>query len=686
MAEATKPVPSPRATTAATPTTAPSPSGSSTNLAAASSQNLAPSLSRAGPARPSSRPSQAHIETPYNKDTKKDAVDSDSDEDFTNDPKAVFERNKANKSAQKEKNDALANSPAPAPSHARFAEELPEQEGPVKTYYKLQPGENFIQGLKKMDPGLVSKAKSDMTVFAVHTVLEGEIGKALHHGRTKFYGPGNYGALGPGKEWLGTEKLRKDGDDIVVHQDVTLLSLAENQLAVMQVGKTQYPVGSGQYIIRHPTVLEGKPIDIQKLGEKHLTTVITEGTKQSRDPDTGKTITIYEQGKRELNAGWTAKAGAITLIRPEPGFQYVVQHASGYRVGSEYTYGRGEETFLGFMNYLQQSRTTKRFSFFSLDRQRAEMTVQLTWIMKDGVKWLTKGRAYEDPFDMLEEKAEAFFRDAIGAMDYKSALREKTDGFNTIELEIFTKLSNAASSLGAKLISIEVRELSFPTLEAQEVTLAAKEAETRAKKLEAQREIELRKLEDEKIAALEAAKADRARISAQADAQKKKIEDATALSQVEAESLQNMARQKGRAEEEKAHLKSEQEVALLKGETAKLIAQNDAEVLAVKERAKNTMALEKAQTDAKAAAAMAEVLINNPTLLELKKMEIWADVEKERYRTIAAFAKNPNALLPEALSRDLLRMRHGAHPQEFLAVGGTSSLPPFQYKDASDPQ
>jgi hypothetical protein len=80
-------------------------------------------------------------------------------------------------------------------------------------------------------------------------------------------------------------------------------------------------------------------------------------------------------------------------------------------------------------------------------------------------------------------------------MDHQKALKEKSDGFNTIELEIFTKLSNAAASLGAKLISIEVRELSFPNLEAQEVQLAAKEAETRAKKMEAQRELELRKLE-----------------------------------------------------------------------------------------------------------------------------------------------------------------------------------------------
>jgi len=600
-------------------------------------------------------------------------VDSDSEEDFVNDPKAVYERNKANKGLVAEKNADLAGRTPSQPNFTRFSDDLPVEEG-KKTVYKLQPGETFIQGLKKLDPELVSKAKSDLTVFAAHTVLEGEIGKALHHGRTKFYGPGNYAALGPGKEWLGTEKLRKEGDDIVRHQDVTLISLAENQLAVVQIGKMQYPIGSGQYIIRLPSVIEGKPIDIQKLGEKHMTYVITEGTKQERDPVTGKYTTTYEQGKREINAGWTARAGAITLIRPEPGFHYVIQGANGYRIGPEYTFARGEETFHGFMNFLQQSRTSKRFSFFSLDRQRAEMTVQMTWIMKDGEKWITKGRAYDDPFDMLEEKAEAFFRDAVGAMDHQKALKEKSDGFNTIELEIFTKLSNAAASLGAKLISIEVRELSFPNLEAQEVQLAAKEAETRAKKMEAQRELELRKLEDEKIAALEAAKQERAKQAAQAEAMKLKIEEATALSQVEAQSLQALARQKGKAEEEKARLKSEQEIAMLKGDTAKIIAQNESEVLAVKERMKNTMFLEKAQTEAKAAEAMAKVLAANPSLLELKKMEIWADIEKERYRTLALFASNPNALLPEALSRDLLRMRHGAHPQEFLPASGASAF------------
>ena len=607
-------------------------------------------------------------------------MDSDSEEYYTQDQKAAFDKNKANKGAVADKMASLANrAPSSQPAFTRFSEDLPEEEG-ARTVLKLQPGENFVSGLKRMDPKLISDAKNDKTVFAVYTVLEGEIGKALHHGRTKFYGPGNYGALGPGKEWLGTEKLRKreDGFDIVVHQDVTLITLSENQLAVVQVGKAQYPIGAGQYIIRHPSVLEGNPIDIQKLGEKHMTTVITEGTRQERDAASGKYTTIYEQGKKEINAGFTAKAGAITLIRPEPGFQYAVQTPGGFRMGPEYTYARGEETFHGFMNFLQQSRTTKRFSFFSLDRHRAEMTVQLTWIMKDGVKWLTKGRAYDDPFDMLEEKAEAFFRDAIGAMDHGKALKEKSDGFNTIELEIFTKLSNAASSLGAKLISIEVRELSFPQLEAQEQTLAAKEAETRSKKLEAQRELELRKLEDEKIAALEAAKADRAKASAQADLLKKQIDDQAALAQVEAQNQQNLARQRGKAEEEKARLKAEQEVQLLKGETAKLVALNEAEVLAVRERMKNTMFLEKSNTEAEAAGAMAKVLAANPALLELKKLELWADVEKERYKALALFAKNPNALLPEALTRDLLRMRHGAHPQEFLPVGA-NGVSPFNY-------
>jgi len=271
-------------------------------------------------------------------------------------------------------------------------------------------------------------------------------------------------------------------------------------------------------------------------------------------------------------------------------------------------------------------------------------------------------------------------------MDHKSALKEKSDGFNTIELEIFTKLSNSAASLGAKLISIEVRELSFPNLEAQEVQLAIKEAETRSKKMEAQRELELRKMEDEKLAALEVAKQERAKQAAQAEAMRMKIEDTTALAQVEAQSLQNLARQKGKAEEEKARLKSEQEVSMIKGETAKLIALNESEVLSVKERAKYQLAMERSQTEAKATEAMAKALAANPALLELKKLEIWADVEKERYRTLALFAKNPNALLPEVMTRDLLRMRHGAMPQEFFPVGPGGNPPAFKYiADQPDP-
>lgn len=40
----------------------------------------------------------------------------------------------------------------------------------------------------------------------------------------------------------------------------------------------------------------------------------------------------------------------------------------------------------------------------------------------------------------------------------------------------------------------------------------------------------------------------------------------------------------------------------------------------MKERMKNLMALEKAQTEAQASEAMAKVLVNNPALLELKKV------------------------------------------------------------------
>lgn len=87
---------------------------------------------------------------------------------------------------------------------------------------------------------------------------------------------------------------------------------------------------SGQFIIRLPSVIEGKPIDIQRLGEKHMTSIITEGTAQVRDPVTGKYTTTYQQGKKEMNAGFTANAGAITLIRPEPGSALFFSFSSQY--------------------------------------------------------------------------------------------------------------------------------------------------------------------------------------------------------------------------------------------------------------------------------------------------------------------------------------------------------------------
>lgn len=279
---------------------------------------------------------------------------------------------------------------------------------------------------------------------------------------------------------------------------------------------------------------------------------------------------------------------------------------------------------------------------------------------------------------MLEEKAEALFRDAIGSMAYKEALKAKSDGYDSMEKDIFKILSNSASALGAKLKSIEVRELSFPILEAQEVKLAMKEAETRSKKLEAQRELELRKIEDARIASLETARQERENVAAGALALKMKIQDERALAKVKAESEQNLAKVQGKVAEEKARLAAEQEIAKLKSETAMIVAQGEVEAMLIKERGKHTVALEKAQMEAKAAAAMGEVLDKNPSLLQLKLKEIEASVERERLQVLKSFASNPQALLPESITREIIRMRFGERPQEFIqpypvAMPGSSS-------------
>lgn len=111
---------------------------------------------------------------------------SDSEDDFVKDQNELYEKNKQReKSRSNQRHLDPSDKIKRTPSYSRFSEELPAEAG-KRTWYKLELGETFIQGLQKMDPSLVSKAKNDLGVFGVHTVHEGEIGKALHNG-TFFY-------------------------------------------------------------------------------------------------------------------------------------------------------------------------------------------------------------------------------------------------------------------------------------------------------------------------------------------------------------------------------------------------------------------------------------------------------------------------------------------------------------------
>lgn len=575
-----------------------------------------------------------------------------------------------------------------------FSEEAPEG----KTFMKLEPQQSFLEGLKELDPNLVTNFRGRHGILSRNVVLPGHIGLGSKYGQTKFFPPGNYLWTGIGGKWNGSVELQKTGEDIrVTNGEVTLLSLTENQIVVVQIDKNQYAIGSGRYIIRQPARIEGEPIDLQRLENEHKATIITEGgeevvEKESKDKDNqsrkGRTKYKDKQTTKEVTAGWTEQQGAICVIRPEPGFRYVIQNHDSFKIGHEFTIARGADRFLQFLNFLQQSRTTRTFSFLSKDFQDVRVRVQLTWQLVDGVKWLRNGRAYDDPFDLLEEKAEAAFRDQIGGLTHQESLAQKSDGFMDMESKVLPKLEASANQVGAKLLGMEVRELSFPLIETREQTLAEKEVQAKEQIRSRQIEIETRKLEDLKLAQQEMAEQQRKLQANKAEAEALSINDMRKLAEVEAKNKQKQAEADGEARREMSKLEAKKlqekvlaDTAILKAEadaTAKKAAASaEASSFLEVARAKNTAVLEEAEAKAKAAKAMAEALKLNDRLIELEKAKLDAQVEIEKAQAMAAFAANPNALFTAEVARDFGRTRMGFAPQEFLPaypIGAASGV------------
>lgn len=580
---------------------------------------------------------------------------------------------KSKKSKEPIVNDVPPKKGAPLPGY--FAEEPPQ--GP--TFMKLAQDQSFIDGLRTLDKNLLTRFAGKHGLFTRLVVLPGHIGMGSKYGQTKFFPPGNYFWTGIGGKWNGAVELQKAGEDIkLTNGEVTLLSLTENQTAVVQIDRSQYVIGSGRYIIRQPARMEGDPINVQNLKEKHTAFVINESGEEKTNKD-GKVVSKDVRTTKEVTAGSIERQGAITFIRPEPGFRYVIQEANDYRIGEDCTIARGEEKFLMFLNFLQQSRTTRTFSFLSKDFHEVKVRIQLTWQMDDGVSWLKNGRGYDDPFDFLEEKAEAAFRDQICALTHVEALSQKSDGFDNMEKNVLPKLTKNAAAIGARLMGMEVRELSFPLIETREKNLAEKEA--LAKEAIRQREVDIKtqQLEDEKKSQAEKAEQVRKIQSNKAESEALAIKDARKLaeleatnqrkqSEVEAEALQEMARLEAKLKQEKVNAATA--LTQAEGEAAAARAKAIGEAVAFAEvaKAKTKALLDEAEAQATAARKMGEALAASEGLLELEKAKLVMQVEMEKAKASAAFAKNPNALLAADLARDYGRTRMGFAPQEVLPV------------------
>ena len=536
-------------------------------------------------------------------------------------------------------------------------------------FLNVQPEEAIVDALRRMDPKLITKKAGKTGFWTRYTVLEGQIGLGTLHGRTLFFPAGNYRRIGVGCELNKIVDLQKNGvDEPIRNGDVTILQLAENQVAVVQIGPEQKIISAGRYIIRSPNSLEGKIVDIKNLRLEDKATTKSEIAKTSRGKH-GELIVEDEISTKEVTAGYRDEAGSYTFLRPAPGYRYAIQMADGgYRIGKEFTVAEGQERFVTWLDYQDYSRTTRELTFRSHDSQELSLKVQISWKLKDGATWLGSGGTYDDPFDYLEEKVQALFRDGIGAKSHEEIQDEQKNGFEGIEKKIRPELVAFAERLGVELVGMEVRSLRFPEHEKRRIKMAEFEAKREHERLGLEKELDQQKLQNKKKADKETADQERAQQAAEKQALLQSVDDDRKLAAVEAENAQSAARLNAQKEQEQiraetARLKAlgdaeaqaagEERMARARLEAAKLDAQAKLEA----ERAVNEAYIARAKAEAEAARELGEALKGHPELLELRKAEAYAEVLK-------AFAHNPDALLSDEMRRDILRMR-GVYQPEF---------------------
>ena len=559
-------------------------------------------------------------------------------------------------------------------------------------FKKLGPNETVDVGLRRLDPKLVTDSPGNSGCCARHVVLEGELGLGVQYGQPYFYPPGNYFILGIGRQLLRTVSVRMvaatGGFNALEHMGVTYVDLTEGQVAVIQKGDRQFVLGSGRYLFRAPTTLLGM-LKVNELTTKHTVSVQTEKANELQGPPGSITTTTQRNitVKTTVESGQTARAGACTFIRPNPGFQYATLSDDGqYEMGPGFKVARSSEKFICFLDYGIYTRTTAPFRFQAKDFHTGEMAVQMQWRLLDGQAWLQNKGAYEDIFDALEEKVQALFRDMVAGFKHDEALRQRDTGYDDLERKVRPILDECARALGGVLLDIQVQNIVFPAVQDSNRLLASQEADNNAKIMQSKRDLALQEMEDQKRARMKIAEAERQRREAEDRSKLFLIENERALTEVKAKAEQMKAQEVAEAQRLEAHLEAENHQAQLKAKQQEILAQAaalsakieadqraqnymteakakaDAQLLADQSRAEGELALARAR--AKAAADMGQAMRDNPQVYELERVRI----DSEHMRAVSAnladaLRANPTAVLTQTAADEWRRMLQGFAPQ-----------------------
>jgi len=546
----------------------------------------------------------------------------------------------------------------------------------------LHAEETLVEGLRRLGQKknipLVSTLEGSCGCFyrSRYIILEGELGLCTLNGRTHFLPPGNYLHPGIGVEFHGKHiEDPENGDHVqMTWKEVTYVSLPEHHVAVVQEGDRQYVIPSGRYVMMHPTKLFGA-VDVQDLKNKEKVKAITEEAAQETGPQGRESKDV--QKTKILPAGEWEKVGAVTFIRAQPGFCYVVQNPQGQlRSGIGLYVCRGGEVFKQFVDRQHYARTTRTFNLESRDRQEVRLRVQLRWRLENAKLWLTRQGASTDIFDAIEEISQSLLRDAIAAHTYEECAQQAGEGYEGIEKIVRRRLESETSKLGGRLLGFEIRELRFPLLETRNRERADKEAYLNEILLEEKRqlniEVERRRREDARLAHErdQAAREQEHKtklqklINAEALAKQKAEADLhkqKALADMELETARLEAARRAQAiqlniEQEKAQSAAARRLIEKQSQAEEKVQQAEADAKAVllQAEADAEAKIKTAQADAKKAELVGAAYRANPDYLKLEFARMNADVLKLRANAIAdAISKNKGAMMPVEMQKEL---------------------------------